>query len=307
MQPDQPFVSVLMNCYNGARYLRAALESVRAQTFTDWEIIFWDNRSTDESAAIFKSFDDPRFRYFLAPEHTILGKAKGVAIGKARGEWLAFLDCDDLWLPDKLERQVAIISEEGPELGLVYGRMEALVEDEARSTAMGRNALAANYGGSTKLLPQGNIFADLVKENFIPQPSALIRRSAYWSTGGINPELIHAWDYDLFVGVAKEFKTRAVQEVVCSYRIHGSNLTHSQADDSYKEAIAIVGRYLPLPEAQLGMRSHQTLFAAHEIRQGRIHAGLRRLLLRGDILLFAYKTAIFIWRRLYKFKSVCKK
>jgi glycosyltransferase involved in cell wall biosynthesis len=295
-----------MNCYNSARYLPAALESVRAQTFTDWEIIFWDNRSTDESAAIFKSFVDPRFHYFLAAEHTILGMAKGVAIGKARGEWLAFLDCDDLWLPDKLEQQIAIISEEDPELGLVYGRMEVLVEDEARTTAMGRNALAANYGGSTKLLPQGNIFADLVKENFIPQPSALIRRSAYCATGGINPELIHAWDYDLFLRVSKEFRARTVQEVVCSYRIHGSNLSHAQAEDSYKEALAIVGRYLPSPEARLGMRSHQTSFAAHEIRQGRIVDGLRRLQMHGDILLFIRRSATFIWRRLYKFKSACK-
>src|SRR3972149_5927289 len=89
-----PLVSVIMNCYNGARYLREALASVLVQTFTDWEIVFWDNQSADESAAIFKSYSDRRFRYFLAPEHTVLGRARNLAVEQARGEWIAFLDCD---------------------------------------------------------------------------------------------------------------------------------------------------------------------------------------------------------------------
>lgn len=288
-----------MNCYNSAQYLREALESVRAQSFTDWEIVFWDNRSIDESAAIFKSFDDPRLHYFLAPEHTILGKAKGAAIEKARGEWLAFLDCDDLWLPNKLAQQVAIISEEGPELGLVYGRMNIQVEEEARTTPMGRVAMAVTNDGFIKGLPQGRIFADLLKENFIPQPSAMIRRSSYRFVGGIDPGLRHAWDYDLFVKVASKFNARAVQDVVCHYRIHGSNLSHTQTEDSYREAIAIAGRFLPTPEAKLGIRWHQTQLAANEMRQGRILKGLRRLWTHGDFVLFMGKSVPFIWRRLF--------
>jgi glycosyltransferase involved in cell wall biosynthesis len=112
--------------------------------------------------------------------------AKSLAIEQARGEWLAFLDCDDLWQPHKLERQVALVSEEGPELGLVYGRMGMLFEEEAKHTPMGRSAVAANCRGSSKALPDGNIFADLLKENLVPQPSAMVRRSAYWSVGGID-------------------------------------------------------------------------------------------------------------------------
>lgn len=285
-----------MNCYNSARYLSAALESVRAQTFPNWEIVFWDNRSTDESAEIFRSFDDPRFRYFLSPEHTILGKAKGIAIENARGEWLAFLDCDDLWLPHKLEQQIAIISEEGPDLGLVYGRMGMLVEEEARATPLGKSALAATSHGSTKALPDGDVYAGLLKENFIPQPSAMIRRSAYLSVGGVNRELRHAWDYDLFVKVSKEFKARAVQERVCTYRIHGSNLSHTQAVVDYSESTAIVSRYLPLREARIGMQSHETCFAVSEIRQGRVLNGLMRIIIHGDMALFIRKLVTSLWR-----------
>jgi len=281
-----------MNCYNSARYLREALESVRAQTFSSWEIVFWDNRSTDESAKIFKSIDDPRLRYFLAPEHTQLGMAKGLAIEQARGEWLAFLDCDDLWMPRKLEQQVAIISEEGPELGLVYGRMVMLVENDAKHTSLGKRASAANWRVSNKVLPEGDIFADLLKDNFVPQPSAMVRRSAYLAAGSIDRGLKHAWDYDLFVKVSRAFRARAVQEAVCCYRIHGTNLSHTQTEDGYREAMAIVGRYLPAPEAKAGVQWHQTHLAANEILHGQILKGLRRLQRYGNFAIFLRKFVV---------------
>lgn len=293
-----PFVSVVMNCYNGARYLREALASVLAQTFTDWEIVFWDNRSTDESAAIFKSYSDERFRYFMAPEHTVLGRARNLAVERARGEWVAFLDCDDVWLPEKLAKQVAIIRKEGPELGFVYGSYRSLLEESGLKTRMGRKMQAYERAAAQRRLPEGNIFPDLLRENFVSLVSGMVRRSAYWSVGGIDPAFTQAEDYDLFIKISRVFKARAVQEVVCRYRIHDLNLSHAQAEDNYHEAIAIVGRYLPAAEAKEGARCHQTYFAADEIRQGRILKGLRRLRMHGDISLFISKSLTFVWRRL---------
>lgn len=287
-----------MNCHNGARYLREALASVQAQTFTNWEIVLWDNRSTDESAATFNGFSDGRFRYFLAPEHTVLGRARNLAVEQARGEWIGFLDCDDLWLPGKLERQVAIISEEGPDLGLVYGRSLSLVEKSGLETRLGRAMQVHERAGNQQRLPEGNIFPDLLKHNFVNLVAGMVRRSAYWSVGGIDPAFRQAEDYDLFVKISKAFKARAVQEDVCQYRIHGSNLSHIQAEDEYLEPIAIVGRYLPTTEARAGMRCHQTYFAADEIRRGHLFKGFRRLLVHGDAALFCGKFARFVWRRL---------
>ena len=71
--PEQPLVSILMNCFNGDTYLAESLDSVLSQTYQNWELIFWDNQSKDQSAEIFKSYDDPRLKYFLASEHTDLG------------------------------------------------------------------------------------------------------------------------------------------------------------------------------------------------------------------------------------------
>ena len=76
----QPLVSVIINCFNGEMYLREALNSVIAQTYKNWEIIFWDNKSEDKSAEIFKSYVDKRFQYFYANEHTSLYKARNLAI-----------------------------------------------------------------------------------------------------------------------------------------------------------------------------------------------------------------------------------
>ena len=113
----QPLVSIIMNCYNGKKFLREAIDSVIAQTYTHWEIIFWDNQSTDGSADILKSYDDPRLRYFYAPKHTFLYEARNYAINESCGDLIAFLDVDDWWAPEKLEKQVPLF--ENPEVGIV--------------------------------------------------------------------------------------------------------------------------------------------------------------------------------------------
>ena len=97
-----PLVSVIMNCYNGEKYLTEALSSLLIQNYGNWELIFWDNLSTDNSKKIFKSFNEKRFKYFLADKHTVLYEARNLAIKKTSGDYIAFLDTDDIWSKDKL-------------------------------------------------------------------------------------------------------------------------------------------------------------------------------------------------------------
>ena len=113
-----PTVSVIMNCFNGEKYLREAIDSVYAQTYKNWEIIFWDNASTDNSAEIAKSYDE-KLRYFRGEKTVPLYAARNLALKQAKGKYIAFLDCDDYWLPQKLERQVEIF-ESDKKIGLVY-------------------------------------------------------------------------------------------------------------------------------------------------------------------------------------------
>ena len=118
---DEPLVSILMNCYNGQRYLKEALDSVINQTYKNWELIFWDNQSKDKSSEIFKSYKDIRLRYFYADQHTPLYKARNLAIEKSKGDLIAFLDTDDLWEKDKLELQKHHFN--NTEVGLVFSNL----------------------------------------------------------------------------------------------------------------------------------------------------------------------------------------
>src|SRR5678816_3554086 len=113
-----PTVTVLMNCYNSDRFLDEAIRSVFDQTYPDWEIVFWDNQSTDRSPEIARRYEG-RLRYFRGETFLTLGAARNEALKKAQGRYVALLDCDDLWLPDKLEKQV-LLMEKNASLGLVF-------------------------------------------------------------------------------------------------------------------------------------------------------------------------------------------
>ena len=116
---QQPLVSIIMNCYNGETFLRESIESILSQTYENWELIFWDNRSKDNSVKIFSDYKDKRFKYYYAPKHTFLYEARNEAIKKASGEYLAFLDTDDYWQKDKLKFQLPLF--QNPEVNVVYG------------------------------------------------------------------------------------------------------------------------------------------------------------------------------------------
>jgi len=149
-----PTVSVIMNCYNGEQYLKEALDTIYAQTYQDWEIIFWDNASTDSSAEIARSYGD-KLKYFRGEKTVPLFAARNYALKEARGEFIAILDCDDLWLPTKLEEQVPLL-EKDEKVGLVYS-----------------DAFLFNQKGKEKRQfeitkpHRGNVFPELLCSNFL--------------------------------------------------------------------------------------------------------------------------------------------
>jgi glycosyltransferase involved in cell wall biosynthesis len=202
-----------MNCFNGEKYLREAIDSVIAQTYMNWEIIFWDNRSTDLSAEIFRSYQDPRLKYFLAPKHTLLYEARNCAIRNSRGELLAFLDVDDWWTPDKLARQVPLFSD--AEVGLVCGNY--WIESERKQR---------RWKALSGVVPTGRVLRRLLDEYFVGLPTLVVRRSAVEALGhACDPRFHVMGDFDLVVRLAAEWKLDCVQEPVAHYRLHHGNET----------------------------------------------------------------------------------
>ena len=106
MKNKEKLVSIILNCFNGEQYLKEALNSIKNQTYKNWELIFWDNKSTDKSKDILKSFKNKKFKYFIAKKHTSLYEAKNLAIKVSRGEFISFIDADDIWKNKKLELQI---------------------------------------------------------------------------------------------------------------------------------------------------------------------------------------------------------
>ena len=99
-------VSVIINCYNSEQYIKETIQSVISQTYKNWELIFYDNQSTDDSYIIYKSFKDKRLKYYKSKKFEQLGPARKNALQKAKGDFVAFLDSDDLWEKNKLKIQL---------------------------------------------------------------------------------------------------------------------------------------------------------------------------------------------------------
>jgi len=213
---DSPAVSVIMNCFNGAKYLREAIDSVYAQTYREWEIIFWDNASTDNSAEIAKSYDG-KLRYFRGEKTVPLYEARNYAVRQARGKYIAFLDCDDMWLPQKLERQIPLFDNDS-EVGMVYSNAEII-----EGTTLIRERRALQHAA---FQPSGKIFRQMLRHYNINIQTVVISRTALYSLGEwFDGSLNHTGDTDLFLRIAHDWRIKYLPFVTARYREHGENLS----------------------------------------------------------------------------------
>jgi glycosyltransferase involved in cell wall biosynthesis len=109
MTSDFHKISILMNSHNGAKYINDSVGSIIAQTHKNWELVFFDNCSDDDSKNILKKFNDNRIKYFYSKKLLTLGQARKNAENYLNGDFIAILDVDDLWLPNKLKNQIEIL------------------------------------------------------------------------------------------------------------------------------------------------------------------------------------------------------
>jgi len=206
---DLPLISIIINCFNGDRFLQKALDSVISQTYKNWEIIFWDNQSTDKSAEIFNSYKDVRFKYYKALKHSeILYEAKNYALEKANGEFYAFLDVDDWWLSNKLEKQVPFFRD--PKVGIVYGNFWNFFEKKNKTKIFREN-----------ILPTGMILKDLLSNYPVGSPTYMIRKKSLDSLKfNFNNNYHIIGEFDLIIRLSVKWKADCVQSPVAHARKH---------------------------------------------------------------------------------------
>jgi glycosyltransferase involved in cell wall biosynthesis len=296
--PTAPLVSVVMNGFNSARYLAEAIDSVVSQTHSNWEIVFWDNCSDDATEAIVARHADRRIRFFRAPRRMTLAEGRNEAIARCRGDWVAFLDCDDVWLPCKLRAQLARVQQAGDEsVGLVYARTLSF------SSRGAEGETAWRYAGQP--LPEGDVFRTLLLEgNLIPIVSALVSRSALDAAGPIPANFTFAEDYWLFVAIARHHRVLCVQHVCCRYRVHEGAATYRNKLCSHREALAVLeafGDGLGPAELNRRRRVYHTLIGIEKIRTRRqVGAGLADIVARGSLPFLAHGAARHVWRRIVR-------
>ena len=132
MSKELPLVSIVMNCHNGQKYLEDSIKSVTAQTYQNWELIFWDNASTDNSKQVINNFSDARIKYFKSENFKKLYESRNLAIKKTKGKLISFLDTDDMWEKDKIEKQIEFF-EKNKDFEIVYSNYYNLDEFKKKS------------------------------------------------------------------------------------------------------------------------------------------------------------------------------
>lgn len=234
-----PKVSIVVNCFNGEEFLAEALDSIVCQTFTDWELLFWDNHSTDSSSSIFHSYDDPRFNYFYAPSFTTLAEARFLAINYCKAFWIGFIDCDDIWLPNKLELQVdALVSSELTNVGLIYGSSRLFGSSLNQNHPYHKNncLLSPPLGLNPSIYTNPSV---LSYRNIVGFCSALYRKD-------LIQELNQVVEFDLIPDYFWHLCLFAISDVLfvplplCSIRIHGSNLSTLKRFDMYRQSYHVL-------------------------------------------------------------------
>jgi len=216
MHSSNVMVSVIMNCYNSDRFLKEAIDSIYSQEFDNWEIIFWDNCSSDNSAAVAKSYDS-KLKYYLADKHTALGAARNLAVSKAKGKYIAFLDCDDVYLPNKLALQAHQMEKHG--YALSYGSAIIIGESGAE---IRREVVRSR---------SGNVFSGLLARYEINMQTAMIRRSVLIDEQlNFDESMSYCPDYKLFMQIASRHDVGVLRDFLVKYRIVQGSLSQKTID-----------------------------------------------------------------------------
>ncbi len=229
-----PKVSVLMNCYNGEAYLKEAIDSIYAQTFQDFEIIFWDNCSTDGSLDITLNYDS-RLRYFRGEKNVPLYAARNLALAKTEGEIIAILDVDDIWMPTKLERQLPLF--DNPKVGLVYS-----------DTYFLKDGKIIGQFFKNRSPKRGNVFNQLFTSNyFLSLETVMFRKKVLeeWSYA-FDDRFNHIGDADLFRRIALNWEVDFINRPLAYWRVHAKSLSWAHAHGFYKETKKLIDVYLEI-------------------------------------------------------------
>ena len=238
-------ISVIIPAYNAERTILDTIASVQQQTFADFELIVINDGSTDGTLELLQSVKDDRLQVF-SYENGGLPTARNRGIERSQGEFIAFLDADDLWATDKLELQLASLQAH-PEAGLAYSWTYYRFNSEQDSYADTSNSF------------EGYVYADLLVKNFLQSGSnPLIRREVINSVGLFDPALKACEDWDFYLRIGAKWNFALVKKVQIIYRQSSSSMT-SKLDVMEKHTLIVIDRAFEIAPSELLYLKKQSL------------------------------------------------
>ena len=238
MKNNKPFVSIIMNCYNGEKYLKKSIQSIINQTYKNWELIFWDNQSIDNSKKILESFSDKRIRYFRSKKFRSLYDSRNFAIKKANGKYICFLDTDDWWLKKKLFFQVNLIKK-NPKLKFIFSNLYLFFQ---------RKKIKKLY--FKKQVPNGQITQFLMNNYLIGILTVMIKKDLF-SRRKFDKRYNIIGDFDFFINLSLKENFYCIQKPLAYYRIHDENYSKKT-----KETISELKRWIKINSLKYKMMNY---------------------------------------------------
>lgn len=298
-EPAKELVSVIVPAYNAERWIASTLASALAQTYRNLEVIVVDDGSTDGTHSVVETFAacDPRLRLLRQTNAGPVG-ARNAGIAASRGTFIAPLDADDLWHPEKIAKQVALMHRSGAKVGVVYSWF-SIIDENARVT-------------SRALRPclEGDVYIDLILSCFISTGSVpLIRRSCVEEVGGYRANVDGCEDLKLYLDIAERYQFVYVPEFLAGYRQSRGSVSQNLRNmtRSYERVIAEVReRHPELPSwlFRHGRTDFRYWFGLNSLRYGRINEGaalLAQIALTDPLFLLRPLFRQSLFRALRKF------
>ncbi len=203
---NQPKATVIIPTYNRVKTLERSIRSILAQTYTDYELIIIDDGSTDNTKELIMEIKDDRIHYIKSPVNRGAANARNIGIRAAKGEYIAFQDSDDEWVPDKLEKQVKVLDSTDAEIGMVYSRF---FYDLGGNRILKHPPESMSYEEKS-----GYIYPQMLKQNLIGTPTMLVRKECLNKVGMFNASLKSLEDWELCLRISKEYKVYFIDELL---------------------------------------------------------------------------------------------
>jgi glycosyltransferase involved in cell wall biosynthesis len=227
---EQPLVSIVMAAYNSAPFLPEAIRSVTGQSYPHWELHIINDGSKDNTAEVVRPFlTDPRIIYH-EQENKGQASAKNCGLRAARGDFIGFLDADDTWSLDKLEKQLPVFTAH-PEAGLVHTNVMLVTES------------GQPLGSPQRSYPQGWISADLLIDNRVNGMASILRRECLDEVGIFDESLSMGIDYDLWLRISARYQILFLDEITYFYRQWAGQMSH-RYEERMDNAIRIMDKFL---------------------------------------------------------------